>query len=260
MALYDVIGKAYAQTRKSDLRITEKLLEILASSQASTIADIGAGTGSYANALAERGYRVFAIEPSKTMRSQAIVHPAITWIDGYAENLPLPDQSVDAAIVMLAFHHFPDYRQALSEIHRVVGNGQMIFFTCDPRIISNFWLTEYFPSFIRDVESTFLPISKLVEEIQIITDSVVNVIPFPLPNDLLDSFAAVGWARPELYLDSDIRNGISSFSKIDDNELNSGLSRLDEDLERGKWDRKYGHLRQQSQYDVGYCFVHRPAV
>lgn len=260
MALYDVIGKTYARTRKSDPRITEKLLEILASSPASTIADIGAGTGSYANVLAECEYRVFAIEPSETMRSQAIAHPAITWIDGHAENLPLTDQSVDAAIIMLAFHHFSDYRQALSEIHRVVGNGQMIFFTYDPEMISRFWLVEYFPSLIRDIESTFLPISKLVEEIQMITDSVVNVIPFPLPKDLSDSFAAVGWARPELYLDSDIRNGISSFSKLDDNELNSGLSHLDEDLGKGKWDRKYGHLRQQSQYAAGYCFVHRPAV
>jgi ubiquinone/menaquinone biosynthesis C-methylase UbiE len=260
MALYDLIGKTYAQTRKSDPRITEKLLEILVSSQASTIADIGAGTGSYASVLAECGYRVFAIEPSETMRSQAIAHPAVTWLDGYAENLPLPAQSVDAAIIMLALHHFLDYRQALNEIHRVVGNGQMIFFTYDPIMVSGFWLTEYFPSFIRDVESTFPPISKLVKEIQMITDSVVNVIPFPLPNDLSDSFAAVGWARPELYLNSGIRNGISSFSKINVDELNSGLSRLGEDLERGRWDHKYGHLRQQSQYDVGYRFVHRSAV
>lgn len=260
MAFYDVIGKTYAQTRRSDPRITKKLLEILASSPASTIADIGAGTGSYASVLTEHGYRVFAIEPSETMRSQAIAHPAIEWMDAYVENLPLSDQSVDAAIIMLAFHHFPDYRQALNEMHRVVGNGQMIFFTYDPEMISSFWLTEYFPSFIRDVESTFLPIPKLLEEIQSITDSVANVIPFPLPNDLSDSFAAVGWARPELYLDSDIRNGISSFSKIDDDELNSGLFRLSEDLERGWWDRKYGHLRQQSEYDVGYRFFHRSAV
>lgn len=260
MALYDVIGKTYAQTRKSDPRITEKLLEILASSQASTIADIGAGTGSYALVLAEYGYRVFAIEPSQTMRSQAISHPEIEWFNGYAENLPLPDQAVDAAIIMLAFHHFSDYRQAISEIHRVVGIGQMIFFTYDPGMISSFWLTDYFPSLIRDVETTFLPIPKLVEEIHHITNSVVNVIPFPLPSDLSDSFAAVGWARPELYLDSGIRNGISSFSKIDVDELNSGLSRLGEDLERGRWDQKYRHLRQQSQYDVGYRFVHRSAV
>jgi ubiquinone/menaquinone biosynthesis C-methylase UbiE len=135
MALYDVIGRTYAQTRKNDPRIAEKLLEILASSQASTVVDIGAGTGSYASVLAEYGYRVFAVEPSETMRSQAIVHPEIKWINGYADKLPLPDQSVDAAIIMLAFHHFQDYRQALCETHRVVGNGQIVLFTL-ARLIS----------------------------------------------------------------------------------------------------------------------------
>lgn len=260
MAFYDLIGKTYTRTRRSDPRIAGKLREILASSQASTIADIGAGTGSYALALAECGYHILAIEPSAVMRNQAVAHPEIEWIDGYAESLPLSNRSADAAIIMLAFHHFPDYRQALSEIHRVVGGGQVVLFTYDPAMISGFWLTKYFPSFIKDVESTFLPVSQLVDEIPAVAGSVVNVIPFPLPHDLSDSFAAVGWARPELYLDSSIRNGISSFAKINDSELNSGLFRLKEDLERGEWDRKYGHLRQQSQYDVGYRFVHRPAI
>lgn len=260
MALYDVIGKTYASTRKSDSRIAEKLLEILASSPASTIADIGAGTASYALVLAEYGYRVLAIEPSATMRSQAIAHPAIGWIDGYANNLPLPNQSVDAAIIMLAFHHFQDYRQALREVHRVVGNGQIVLFTYDPAMISSFWLTKYFPSFVKDVESTFLPILQLKEEIQTVVGHVVNVIPFSLPHDLSDSFAAVGWARPELYFDSSIRNGISSFAKIDADELDNGLCRLRKDLEKGVWDQKYGHLRQQKQYDVGYRFFHSPAV
>ena len=236
------------------------MLEILASSQASTIADIGAGTGSYALVLAERGYRVFAIEPSATMRSQAIAHPKIEWIDGYADQLPLPNQSLDAAIIMLAFHHFQDYRHALQEIHRVVGNGQIILFTYDPAMISSFWLIQYFPSFVKDVESTFLPIPQLMNEIQTVVGRQVKTIPFPLPHDLSDSFAAVGWARPELYLDSKIRNGISSFTKIDAEELENGLSRLREDLEEGVWDQKYGHLRQEKQYDVGYRFVHSPAV
>jgi SAM-dependent methyltransferase len=260
MALYDVIGKTYASTRKSDSRIAEKLLEILASSQAFTIVDIGAGTGSYSLVLAERGYRVFAIEPSATMRGQAIAHPAIEWIDGSAEHLPLPTQTVDAAVIMLAFHHFQDYRQALSEVYRVIGNGQIVLFTYDPAMISSFWLAKYFPSFIKDVESTFLPIPQLTNEIQTVVSHVVNVIPFSLPHDLSDSFAAVGWARPELYLDSNIRNGISSFAKIDANELDNGLSQLREDLEKGVWDQEYGHLRQQKHYDVGYRFVHCPAV
>jgi ubiquinone/menaquinone biosynthesis C-methylase UbiE len=259
MALYDTIGKTYAQTRRSDSRIAAKLLEILESSQASVIVDIVAGTGSYSFFLAEYGYHVLAVEPSETMRSQASSHPTIQWIDAFADSLPLPDQSADAAIIMLAFHHFQNYRKALCEIHRVIGGGQIILFTYDPEVISGFWLTQYFPSFIADVQSTFLPIPKLISEIESITSVTVSILPFSLPDDLSDSFAAVGWARPELYLDSNIRNGISSFAKISDNELDQGLTNLREDLETGVWDQKYGHLRQQEQYDVGYRFVYTAA-
>ena len=255
MALYDKIGKNYGKTRRSDPRIARKLLDILESFQASTIVDIGAGTGSYAFFLAEYGYEVIAVEPSATMRNQAISHPAIEWVDGYAENLPLSDGAAEAAIIMLAFHHFQDYRQALREVHRVVGSGQIILFTYDPAMISSFWLTKYFPSFIKDVESTFIPISELSNEISLVSGNSVNVSPFRLPHNLSDSFAAVGWARPELYLNIDIRNGISSFAKIDSDEIEQGVLRLKEDLETGKWDEEYGYLRKQKQYDVGYRFI-----
>lgn len=255
MTLYDKIGKTYAQTRKNDSRIARKLLELLESSQASTIVDIGAGTGSYAFVLAEYGYNVIAVEPSATMRNQAISHPVIEWIDGYAENLPLGDRTAEAAIIMLAFHHFQDYRQALREACRVVGNGQIIIFTYDPAMISGFWLTKYFPSLINDVESSFISMSELSNEIYSITGNSVNVIPFPLPHNLSDSFAAVGWAKPELYLDRNIRSGISSFAKIDGDEVEQGVLRLQEDLQTGRWDQEFGNLRRQKQYDVGYRFI-----
>jgi ubiquinone/menaquinone biosynthesis C-methylase UbiE len=256
MVLYDSIGQGYAQTRKSDPRITAKLLEILQTTSAKTVADIGAGTGSYALALAQNGYQVLAIEPSATMRSQATSHSLIEWIDGTVERLPLADRSADAAIVMLAFHHFPDAVQALREIHRVVGHGSIVLFTYNPAMIGDFWLTKYFPAFKQDVEATFLPIAQLTKEIQSIRGGIVEVTPFPLPPDLSDSFAAVGWARPELYLDPNIRNGISSFAKFNQATLESGLSQLQEDLRQGQWDREHGYLRQQSQLDAGYCFVH----
>lgn len=101
-----------------------------------------------------------------------------------------------------------------------------------------------------------MPIPQLTAEIQTVTGSLVNVVPFPLPHDLSDSFAAVGWAQPELYLNSSVRNGISSFTKLTDDELQQGLSSLREDLEMGVWVQKYGQLRQQEQYDVGYRFVY----
>lgn len=253
MTLYDTIGRHYAQTRKCDPRIATALLGILKS--ASTIADIGAGTGSYALFLAKQGYRVLAVEPSATMRGQAVPHSRIEWFDGFAENLPLPDGAVEAAIVMLAFHHFRDHQQALREIDRVTGNGQIVLFTADPVVAAQFWLVDYFPAWIEDLNATFLPIAELTSAIATTMKATVNVAPFLLPHDLTDSFAAVGWARPELYLDNTIRSGISSFAKFDPDELETGLSQLRRDLDSGAWDQKYGDLRQQQQYDAGYRFV-----
>lgn len=253
--LYDTIGKTYAQTRQGDPRIAAKLLDILEPFQASRIVDIGAGTGSYALYLAEHGYQVLAVEPSTVMRSQAIAHPAIRWIDAKAEHLSLPSHSADVAIIILALHHFHDYSQALQEIRRVTGGEQIIIFTYDPDLISSFWLTKYFPSFITDVQSTFLPMATLTTEIETIMDTAVNIVPFPLPNDLSDSFAAVGWGQPEMYLDHSIRDGISSFPKLNEDELEQGLSNLRKDLETGIWDQKYGYLRQKTHYDAGYRFI-----
>ena len=199
---YDRIGKQYSCTRTSDPCIGTALLEILTASPGATVADIGAGTGSYALFLAQQGYRILAVEPSAVMRQQAIAHPAIQWVAAEAENLPLGDRSVDAAIILLALHHFQNAQQALQEIHRITGGGQLVLFTYDRDLISRFWLTQYFPGFVADVQSTFLPVSTLISELQTVTGAKVQSRIFPLPHDLLDSFAAVGWARPELYLNS----------------------------------------------------------
>jgi ubiquinone/menaquinone biosynthesis C-methylase UbiE len=255
MTLYNAIGNNYVQTRKSDPRITATLLEILNIVPPATVIDIGAGTGSYAVELAKQGYQILAVEPSDVMRSQATFHPLVQWFDEFAENLPLPNQSADAAIIMLAFHHFQNYREALQEVHRVTGGGKLVIFTYDPDYISRFWLTRYFPALVADVQSTFLPIAELTSVIESTTNTHVKINPFPLPHDLEDSFAAVGWARPELYLESGIRHGISTFAKLEQTTINEGLSQLQQDLNTGLWDQKFGYLRQQQQYDAGYRFI-----
>jgi ubiquinone/menaquinone biosynthesis C-methylase UbiE len=255
MTLYDTIGKTYAHTRQCDPRIAAQLLALLAPYSITTIADIGAGTGSYAKVLAEQGYRVLAIEPAATMRQQAMVHPAIHWVDSPAEAIALPNGVADAAIIILAVHHFQNPRQALTEIHRITAGGPIVLLTYNPAQITQFWLTQYFPALALDVQSTFWPITTLIAELEAITRTPARMIPFPLPHDLSDAFAAVGWARPELYLDPKIRAGISSFAKMAKDELEQGLSRLREDLETGHWDCQFASLRQQSQLDLGYCFV-----
>ena len=63
MTLYNSIGHGYNYTRKPDRRIVETIVNLLDLLPGKTIADIGAGTGNYSNEIADRGYKIVAIEP-----------------------------------------------------------------------------------------------------------------------------------------------------------------------------------------------------
>ncbi|MGH7741483.1 MAG: class I SAM-dependent methyltransferase [Candidatus Eiseniibacteriota bacterium] len=84
-----------------------------------TAADIGAGTGISARALADRGVSIFAIEPNRAMREAAEPHVRVTWQEGTAEATGLPDASVDLLLAAQAFHWFR-VSESLAEFHRVM--------------------------------------------------------------------------------------------------------------------------------------------
>ena len=82
--------------------------------------DLAAGTGKLTRLLVPAFSRVVAVEPQDAMRrvlhalcQDAEVHT------GYAEEIPLPDASLDAVFVAQAFHWF-DNERALAEIARVL--------------------------------------------------------------------------------------------------------------------------------------------
>lgn len=254
-SIYDTIGRSYTKTRRPDPRIVDALVRHLALPQGSLIADVGAGTGSYTNALADRGFRIRAVEPSAVMREQATAHPNVSWHEGTAEHLPLPNASVQGVTSTLAIHHFSDFGQALHEMSRVAGNGPFVFFTFDYRQIYRLWLGDYFPALWEDAVHSLPPLSDLASEIEANTAKTVEIIPFLLPPDLVDTFLAAGWQRPEVYLNPAVRAGISSFQAADAGEVKQGLKRLRNDLEDGRWDEQYGHLRSVHEIDAGYRFL-----
>lgn len=255
MTLYNAIGQGYNDTRKPDLRIVDQLIELLDLPVNSAVADIGAGTGNYSNAIAERNYQIIAIEPSILMQSQKKSHSKVTWLTASAEQIPLADNAVDGAIVMLALHHFQNISAGIQEINRIVRGGNIVIFAFEQSKIADFWLTEYFPYFIRDTLQTFPSTKEIASTITDITQRTVRIIPFLLPQDLSDRFAAAGWCQPEIYLDPEIRKGISSFAKMPQVELQLGLKKLTKDIDSGAWSKKYGYLQQQQKYDAGYRII-----
>ena len=87
------------------------------------VLDLGAGTGKLTRLLVAAGYEVVAVEPLAGMREELARRvPEATVLAGSAEDLPLPDGSVDAVLVAQAWHWFDEAR-ASAEAARVLRPG-----------------------------------------------------------------------------------------------------------------------------------------
>jgi SAM-dependent methyltransferase len=109
-----------------------------------TVLEVGAGNGlnfpHYPAAVVE----VIAIEPEPTLRAAATQAAAsapvpVRVLPGVADDLPLQDQSLDAAVASLVLCSVPDQDRALSELRRVLRpGGELRFYehvipNCQPK-------------------------------------------------------------------------------------------------------------------------------
>jgi SAM-dependent methyltransferase len=99
------------------------LADELGLSRSSRVLDLAAGTGQLARQFMPLVGSVVAVEPASAMRQVLASRvPGAEVLEGVAEQLPLPDVSIDAAVVGNAFHWF-DGDVALRELARVLRPG-----------------------------------------------------------------------------------------------------------------------------------------
>jgi SAM-dependent methyltransferase len=91
------------------------------------VADLGAGTGKLTAAVLRQDHvSVVAIEPDPAMLAELRAFlPDVQALPGRAEEIPLPDASVDAVVCGQAAHWF-DMDKALPEIARVLTPGGVL--------------------------------------------------------------------------------------------------------------------------------------
>lgn len=90
------------------------------------VLDLGAGTGKLTVRLVERGLDVIAVDPIQEMLEVLSTSlPDVPALLGTAEEIPLPDDSVDAVVVAQAWHWF-DPERAIKEVARVLRPGGRI--------------------------------------------------------------------------------------------------------------------------------------
>jgi hypothetical protein len=81
------------------------------------------------------------------------------------------------------------------------------------------------------------------------------VAAIPVPRECTIGFMAAFLGRPEAYLDARVRAATSPWHQVPPAAVTRALDRLRRDLAHGWWDRRYGHLRQQAELDVGLRLV-----
>lgn len=238
--LYDQIGIGYGALRVPDPRIAAAIDAALG--DARSVANVGAGTGSYE----PRARRVVAIEPALTMIRQRPPEAAPA-VRGAAGALPLRDASVDAALAVLTVHHWPDRARGLAELRRV-ARKRVVLLTHEP--LASFWLADYLPG-IRRIDRDVFPSPAELEGAL----GPLAVRAVPIPHDCRDGFLGAYWRRPRAYLDARVRSAISTFAKLDPRETASGLARLRADLASGAWTRRNRELLGRDAVDLGYRLV-----
>jgi len=90
------------------------------------VVDVGAGTGKLTATLVRLGADVTAVEPDPQMLAELRrAMPEVRSVPGSAEEIPLPDASVDAVLAGQAMHWF-DMDRAMPEIARVLTPGGVL--------------------------------------------------------------------------------------------------------------------------------------
>ena len=236
-ALYDTIGKGYANHRRPDPRIAKQILDALG--DAGSVVNIGAGAGSYE----PTDRAVVAIEPSLTMIMQRPPGSAPV-VRARAEALPFADKSFDAACAFLTTQHWSDIDAGLREMARVARH-RCVFLDHTPGT-PDFWLLrDYFP------ELALKPLLPLARAQAVF--GTLRIVPIPIAHDCSDGFLCAYWRRPEAYLDPQRRAAISCFSKTLDTE--NAMDRLQRDIADGTWLRRNRDLLRETELDLGYRLV-----
>jgi SAM-dependent methyltransferase len=240
-ALYDRLGVTYTATRREDPRLAAAIHAALG--DAVTVVNVGAGTGSYE----PRDRRVVAIEPSRVMIAQR-PRDAAPAVVASAEDLPLADDSVDAAMAVLTDHHWPDRARGLAEMRRVARRRAVVF-QHDPSVAESFWLArDYLPTFLRRLRG-----KRLADWMTPLGD--VELRPVPIPHDCRDGFLGAFWRRPEAYLDPEVRAGISVFALLPEDEVAAAVDALRADLRSGAWARRNAGILEREELDLGFRVV-----
>jgi ubiquinone/menaquinone biosynthesis C-methylase UbiE len=181
------------------------------------VLDIGCGTGRVAAALAERGSRVWGVEPEPEMAARARERVSTVKV-APAERLPFKDGWFERAVMWLVVH-LVDRPQAFAEARRVLGpEGRLVIATFDPTHFERHWLNRFFPSLEAIDKARFPDADQLRAEL---ADFGRVELQRLTQSGTIDRASALDRVRGRF---------ISPLQLLDDEEYEIGLRRMEAEL------------------------------
>ncbi|MET9311303.1 class I SAM-dependent methyltransferase [Kribbella sp. NPDC003505] len=210
------------------------------------VLDLGSGVGRLTPGLAEEFQgQVFGVEPSDRMREVAeqAPHPGVTYLRGSAEDIPLPEASVDVVLMFLSFHHFTDQLQGLREVRRVLRpGGAALLRTQFTDLMPDLFWYEYFPS-ARAVDAAMY--RSLADTKALAIEA--GLVP---ADEVVRLQGETHRTLRERYERLSLR-ALSTFEHLPADEVDAGFARFAEDAERDP-------DRQMPRYDATMLVLTRP--
>jgi len=183
------------------------------------VLDVGCGTGRVAAALAERGARVWGVEPSPEMAALARERLSTVKV-APAEQLPFKDGWFERAVMWLVIH-LVDRPRAFAEAARVLGpEGRLLIATFDPAHFERYWLNRYFPSLEAIDRARFPDPAALECELEEAGLGSIRLIPLS-QRSAIDREGALERVRGRF---------ISPLQLLDEQEYRHGLERMEKEL------------------------------
>lgn len=230
---YSQVAQRYDGSRRAEPAIIATLCDRLDELRASSVLEIGAGTGNYTVELLARGFETVALERSAQMLAGGRTKARARWVLGDALRLPLKDSSFDAAVAVNVLHHLGDLGAALAELRRVVRRGAVVQVVVRQNL-ETLWYRHYFPEIDRVLLPLHPPLGAAICAFLRAGFERVTVAPIFYSGDSDLTFESAR-NRPRLLFDQAFRDATSGFRRLSGVAIQTGLAALGEDLESGRF-------------------------
>jgi hypothetical protein len=117
----------------------------------------------------------------------------------------------------------------------------------DPDEFRRFWLMDYAPE-LGEADRLRMGTIPELRELLAPVSSSIEIQEVPIPIDCTDGFTEAYYARPERFLEPEVRAAQSVWNFVAPGTAERFVARLSDDLASGAWDARYGAWRTRPEF------------